>query len=107
MLVNSLCSGIQSSSSIISENCVNCIQIKIYPGTTCIVIFLFIYFFYLCTLLEMNCSGFYSLQFVMFYACALDPEECGVKFATVLADMFISQVIPPLTRYCLFPFEVF
>ncbi|XP_054775884.1 uncharacterized protein LOC129284426 isoform X2 [Prosopis cineraria] len=31
-------------------------------------------------------------QFVMFYACALDPEECGVKFATVLADLFISEV---------------
>lgn len=38
------------------------------------------------------------LQFVMFYACALDPGECGVKFAMVLANMFIYEVEPPLTR---------
>ncbi|MQK22667.1 hypothetical protein EI013_30335, partial [Escherichia coli] len=31
-------------------------------------------------------------QFVMFYACALDPEECGVKFAMVLVEMFVSDV---------------
>ncbi|XP_027907868.1 RNA polymerase I-specific transcription initiation factor RRN3-like [Vigna unguiculata] len=37
-------------------------------------------------------------QFVMFYACALDPEGCGVKFAMVLADMFGSDVNPPITR---------
>lgn len=35
----------------------------------------------------------------MFYACALDPEGCGVKFAMVLADMFGSDVSPPITRY--------
>ncbi|WVZ21139.1 hypothetical protein V8G54_008461, partial [Vigna mungo] len=37
-------------------------------------------------------------QFVMFYACALDPEGCGVKFAMVLTDMFGSDVNPPITR---------
>ncbi|XP_014516726.1 RNA polymerase I-specific transcription initiation factor RRN3-like [Vigna radiata var. radiata] len=37
-------------------------------------------------------------QFVMFYACALDPEGCGVKFAMVLADIFVSDVNPPITR---------
>ncbi|KAK0604176.1 hypothetical protein LWI29_012855 [Acer saccharum] len=37
-------------------------------------------------------------QFMMFYACALDPENCGLKFATVLADIFVSGVYPPLTR---------
>ncbi|CAI8614564.1 unnamed protein product [Vicia faba] len=37
-------------------------------------------------------------QFVMFYACALDPERCGVKFAMVLIDMFESQLNPPITR---------
>ncbi|KAJ7953988.1 RNA polymerase I-specific transcription initiation factor RRN3 [Quillaja saponaria] len=37
-------------------------------------------------------------QFVMFYACALDPEECGVKFAMMLLDAFVSDVNPPLTR---------
>ncbi|CAL5214648.1 unnamed protein product [Lathyrus oleraceus] len=37
-------------------------------------------------------------QFVMFYACALDPELCGVKLAIVLRDMFESPVNPPITR---------
>ncbi|TKY58400.1 RNA polymerase I-specific transcription initiation factor RRN3 [Spatholobus suberectus] len=37
-------------------------------------------------------------QFVMFYACALDPEGCGVKFAMVLTDMFACDVNPPITR---------
>ena len=37
-------------------------------------------------------------QFVMFYACALDPEGCGVKFAMVLADMFGGDANPPITR---------
>uniref|UniRef100_A0A2P2LI22 Uncharacterized protein MANES_11G091200 n=3 Tax=Rhizophora mucronata TaxID=61149 RepID=A0A2P2LI22_RHIMU len=36
-------------------------------------------------------------QFVMFYACALDPENCGVKFASVLADRFVYGD-NPLTR---------
>ncbi|PNX95920.1 RNA polymerase I-specific transcription initiation factor RRN3-like protein [Trifolium pratense] len=37
-------------------------------------------------------------QFVMFYACALDPERCGVNFAMVLTEMFESYVNPPITR---------
>ncbi|RYR08519.1 hypothetical protein Ahy_B05g076254 isoform A [Arachis hypogaea] len=37
-------------------------------------------------------------QFVVFYACALDPEDCGVKFAMVLTDMFRSNFNPPNTR---------
>ena len=41
---------------------------------------------------------FILLQFVMFYACALDPEGCGVKFAMVLADMFGGDANPPITR---------
>ncbi|XP_065855971.1 uncharacterized protein [Euphorbia lathyris] len=36
-------------------------------------------------------------QFVMFYACALDPENCGVEFAKTLADRFVSGD-NPLTR---------
>lgn len=37
-------------------------------------------------------------QFVMFYACALDPENCGVRFANMLADTFISNAHPRLLR---------
>ncbi|XP_027345826.1 RNA polymerase I-specific transcription initiation factor RRN3 [Abrus precatorius] len=37
-------------------------------------------------------------QFVMFYACALDPEGCGVKFAMILTEMFECDVNPPITR---------
>ncbi|OMO94659.1 RNA polymerase I specific transcription initiation factor RRN3 [Corchorus olitorius] len=37
-------------------------------------------------------------QFVMFYACALDPENCGVRFATVLADLFVQDSRPEQTR---------
>lgn len=37
-------------------------------------------------------------QFVMFYACALDSEGCGVNFAMVLTEMFDSRVNPPITR---------
>ncbi|KAF5469558.1 hypothetical protein F2P56_013622 [Juglans regia] len=33
-------------------------------------------------------------QFVMFYACALDPENCGVRFATLLVDIFVSKDYP-------------
>ncbi|GLT53358.1 hypothetical protein SLA2020_266360 [Shorea laevis] len=33
-------------------------------------------------------------QFVMFYACALDPETCGVKFAELLADIFVCNDYP-------------
>ncbi|KAK3034197.1 hypothetical protein RJ639_034337 [Escallonia herrerae] len=31
-------------------------------------------------------------QFVMFYACSLDPENCGATFANRLADLFKSPV---------------
>ncbi|KAK3013658.1 hypothetical protein RJ639_008529 [Escallonia herrerae] len=31
-------------------------------------------------------------QFVMFYACSLDPENCGATFANRLADIFRSPV---------------
>ncbi|KAE8010774.1 hypothetical protein FH972_007110 [Carpinus fangiana] len=33
-------------------------------------------------------------QFVMFYACALDPENCGVRFAMLLADIFVREDYP-------------
>ncbi|XP_075655326.1 uncharacterized protein LOC142625575 isoform X1 [Castanea sativa] len=33
-------------------------------------------------------------QFVMFYACALDPENCGVRFAVLLADIFSCEDYP-------------
>ncbi|XP_030535855.1 RNA polymerase I-specific transcription initiation factor rrn3 isoform X2 [Rhodamnia argentea] len=37
-------------------------------------------------------------QFVMFYACALDPENCGVRFARMLVDIFVCHDHPPMTR---------
>ncbi|XAR58079.1 hypothetical protein NMG60_11026458 [Bertholletia excelsa] len=37
-------------------------------------------------------------QFVIFYACSLDPEGCGMKFADVLADIFTSNEFPPVMR---------
>ncbi|GAB4835494.1 hypothetical protein Ancab_000403 [Ancistrocladus abbreviatus] len=37
-------------------------------------------------------------QFIMFYACSLDPESCGVRFAKFLADVFVSSNFPLLTR---------
>lgn len=43
-------------------------------------------------------TDFVLLQFVMFYACALDSEGCGVNFAMVLTEMFDSRVNPPITR---------
>ncbi|CAE6038441.1 unnamed protein product [Arabidopsis arenosa] len=30
-------------------------------------------------------------QFLMFYACSLDPKNCGVKFASKLLDIFLSS----------------
>ncbi|PIM98778.1 hypothetical protein CDL12_28738 [Handroanthus impetiginosus] len=33
-------------------------------------------------------------QFVMFYACSLDPENCGKMFANVLVNIFMSSVNP-------------
>ncbi|XP_010272854.1 PREDICTED: RNA polymerase I-specific transcription initiation factor RRN3-like [Nelumbo nucifera] len=37
-------------------------------------------------------------QFVMFYACSLDPEHCGERFAVFLADIFVCRTHPALTR---------
>ncbi|KAI3941352.1 hypothetical protein MKW92_005299 [Papaver armeniacum] len=37
-------------------------------------------------------------QFFMFYACSLDPEECGVSFAFMLADIFYCNTENSLTR---------
>ncbi|XP_021907753.1 RNA polymerase I-specific transcription initiation factor RRN3 [Carica papaya] len=37
-------------------------------------------------------------QFILFYACALDPEKCGVRYATKLADIFVCSSNPSMTR---------
>ncbi|PKA63052.1 hypothetical protein AXF42_Ash007848 [Apostasia shenzhenica] len=37
-------------------------------------------------------------QFVMFYACSLDPEICGLKFAILLTDIFVSKAEDPISR---------
>ncbi|KAF8100974.1 hypothetical protein N665_0212s0018 [Sinapis alba] len=37
-------------------------------------------------------------QFLMFYACSLDPENCGVKFGIKLLDIFLSTNKPRPTR---------
>ncbi|CAH8391498.1 unnamed protein product [Eruca vesicaria subsp. sativa] len=37
-------------------------------------------------------------QFLMFYACSLDPENCGVKFGSKLMDIFLSSNKPRPTR---------
>ncbi|KAL0740513.1 hypothetical protein Bca4012_082026 [Brassica carinata] len=37
-------------------------------------------------------------QFLMFYACSLDPENSGVKFASKLLDIFLSSNKPRPTR---------
>ncbi|KAG7593446.1 RNA polymerase I specific transcription initiation factor RRN3 [Arabidopsis thaliana x Arabidopsis arenosa] len=37
-------------------------------------------------------------QFLMFYACSLDPEYCGVRFASKLLDIYLSRNKPRLTR---------
>ncbi|XP_023645474.1 RNA polymerase I-specific transcription initiation factor rrn3 isoform X2 [Capsella rubella] len=37
-------------------------------------------------------------QFLMFYACSLDPENCGVKFASKLLEIYLSSNKPRLTR---------
>ncbi|KAL2458795.1 RNA polymerase I specific transcription initiation factor RRN3 protein [Forsythia ovata] len=33
-------------------------------------------------------------QFVMFYACSLDPENCGKIFASTLLEIFVSSIYP-------------
>ncbi|CAH2059371.1 unnamed protein product [Thlaspi arvense] len=37
-------------------------------------------------------------QFLLFFACSLDPENCGVKFASKLLDIFLSSNKPRPTR---------
>lgn len=37
-------------------------------------------------------------QFIMFYACSLDPEICGLKFAIFLTDIFVSKAEDPISR---------
>ncbi|RWW28569.1 hypothetical protein GW17_00006946, partial [Ensete ventricosum] len=37
-------------------------------------------------------------QFLMFYACSLDPDICGLKFAVLLTDIFVSEHEDPDSR---------
>ncbi|KAM2063476.1 hypothetical protein ACFX16_027010 [Malus domestica] len=37
-------------------------------------------------------------QFVIFYACSLDPGNCGVTFALMLENTFFCSTNPPLLR---------
>ncbi|KAL6873722.1 hypothetical protein ACP4OV_013804 [Aristida adscensionis] len=37
-------------------------------------------------------------QFIMFYACSLYPEICGIQFAFFLADIFIAKEEDPISR---------
>lgn len=37
-------------------------------------------------------------QFIMFYACSLDPEICGVDFALFLTDIFTKKEDDPIAR---------
>nr|XP_010913884.2 RNA polymerase I-specific transcription initiation factor RRN3 isoform X2 [Elaeis guineensis] len=46
----------------------------------------------------MNAYKSKFAQFVMFYACSLDPEICGLKFAVLLTDIFVSKIESPLSR---------
>ncbi|KAJ3693175.1 hypothetical protein LUZ60_008655 [Juncus effusus] len=48
------------------------------------------------SILKLHKSKF--TQFVMFYACSLDPEICGLNFAVRLADIFISKSEDPISR---------
>lgn len=47
----------------------------------------------------MRCVSFcFRLQFLLFYACSLDPEDCGVKFASKLLAIFLSSNKDRVTR---------
>ncbi|ONK70178.1 uncharacterized protein A4U43_C05F31070 [Asparagus officinalis] len=46
----------------------------------------------------MNAYKSKFVQFVMFYACSLDPEICGLKFAVMLTDIFVSNTEDPTSR---------
>ncbi|KAL5200021.1 hypothetical protein ABZP36_021224 [Zizania latifolia] len=37
-------------------------------------------------------------QFIMFYACSLDPEICGLEFALFLTDIFTKKEEDPISR---------
>uniref|UniRef100_A0A0D3GK57 RNA polymerase I-specific transcription initiation factor RRN3 n=1 Tax=Oryza barthii TaxID=65489 RepID=A0A0D3GK57_9ORYZ len=37
-------------------------------------------------------------QFIMFYACSLDPEICGLEFALFLSDIFIKKEEDSISR---------
>ncbi|KAL6603199.1 hypothetical protein ACP70R_043560 [Stipagrostis hirtigluma subsp. patula] len=37
-------------------------------------------------------------QFLMFYACSLDPEICGLDFAVFLTDIFTKKEEDPISR---------
>ncbi|KAF0904553.1 hypothetical protein E2562_035448 [Oryza meyeriana var. granulata] len=37
-------------------------------------------------------------QFIMFYACSLDPEICGLEFALFLTDIFAKKEEDPISR---------
>ncbi|XP_042472218.1 RNA polymerase I-specific transcription initiation factor rrn3-like [Zingiber officinale] len=47
-------------------------------------------------MLKLHKSKF--TQFLMFYACSLDPDTCGLKFAIMLTDIFISKDEDPDSR---------
>ncbi|XP_074311656.1 uncharacterized protein LOC141647402 [Silene latifolia] len=48
------------------------------------------------TILDAYKSKF--AQFVIFYACSLDPESCGTRFAELLVDIYVNRNFPFLTR---------
>ncbi|KAF7084185.1 hypothetical protein CFC21_087864 [Triticum aestivum] len=37
-------------------------------------------------------------QFIMFYACSLDPKICGLEFAFFLTDIFLNKEEDPISR---------
>ncbi|XP_020102675.1 RNA polymerase I-specific transcription initiation factor RRN3-like [Ananas comosus] len=48
------------------------------------------------SVLKLHKSKF--AQFIMFYACSLDPDDCGVKFADILTDVFVDKCEDPTSR---------
>jgi len=49
--------------------------------------------------LILNTQKLKFSQFLMFYACSLDPENCGVKFASKLLEKFLSSNNNQVTRW--------
>ncbi|TVU08619.1 hypothetical protein EJB05_42028, partial [Eragrostis curvula] len=41
-------------------------------------------------------------QFIMFYACSLDPDFCGLDFAVFLTDIFANKDEDPISRRAFF-----